>query len=1124
MATPHLRAQVNTVAFGKNRVQYKKLKWKIYQSQNFNVYFNGDGESLAKYVMQAAEAALPIIESAAEYSLQKRANIILFNQYADYQQTNIGLASEIVSAGTNTKLVNNKMLVYFDGNHENLLRQIRQGISDILTKNVLFGGDITEVASNQNLLDLPEWYTEGYVSYLGENWNTSLDESLRIEILSGKYSKFLKLAYKKPLLAGHAFWYFVEEQFGKDKTALLLRQSINLKSLSKASKIVFNKSLKTIYQQFMAYEEEKYLKDIDRRKPFPKGSYVEGFDITPQKNYYRFNVNPIKRNTSYLLTKFNKGIVSVILSDDDGERTLIKYGDRCVENEMNPNYPIMAWDPKGTKVAVVYVMEGRIKLFVYDVEKQYKQFKIDLTDKFTLIQDMKYMYDSRSLVFSAVKKGHTDIFTFDLETEKVKQITDDVYDDLDPSFVTFPNKMGIVFSSNRPNANIMTNDTALPSNNRFNIFLATEFGDKAMLNQITQLTNLKLGNARYPAQYNVNHFTFVSDENGIGNRYAGFFSTKNAGLDTLVLIGNDLLKNPTATEIATSLKTNQKNKVDSVAYISITQDSTATFPLTNYESSILETRSAGDERIVSEVKQDEDQKTLYKLKVDETLLKKRNLLIAPTEYIKKIISQQPKPSLNKQITYEAMMDSIRKFKEEFQTEFTDEKKIEPNSYTTVSNSVLKKAKLFNYNPVKFSADYGSLGFNNSVLYNKYQLYTGGSGPIMLNSNSQLNGLVTFGASDVLEDVKFTGAFKIGNNLKDNEWLVSYQNLRRRCDWGATIYRNASSVGYAVVIDTLGNQVQYAGKLFTNLYQGNIAYAFNKSKSIRLTTGIRSDYKVISNQDVFSSTLKNKYDFYSVSHLELVHDNSLINAVNILNGLRYKAYIDWNRQIYSKSNLPPSTFNFGFESRYYYPIYRNFIWAFRTAADFSWGNQKMIYYLGGVDGWFMFGANKKSGTNEDRYFNENNQPDPKVDYGFQSLAVNMRGHIQNDANGNNAIVFNSEFRLPLISTFLNTTISSSFLRDLQLTQFIDVGTAWNGEAKILKRPYQTFSTDSYGNPTAVSVKQKADGIGPFIGGYGFGVRTTLFGYFVKFDKGWPISTTAPLFSKKPISYLSFGLDF
>src|SRR5882757_7519864 len=33
------KAQVNAVTFGKNRVQYKKFKWKYYQTKNFNVYF-----------------------------------------------------------------------------------------------------------------------------------------------------------------------------------------------------------------------------------------------------------------------------------------------------------------------------------------------------------------------------------------------------------------------------------------------------------------------------------------------------------------------------------------------------------------------------------------------------------------------------------------------------------------------------------------------------------------------------------------------------------------------------------------------------------------------------------------------------------------------------------------------------------------------------------------------------------------------------------------------------------------------------------------------------------------------------------------------------------------------------
>src|SRR5205085_3109042 len=93
--------------------------------------------------------------------------------------------------------------------------------------------------------------------------------------------------------------------------------------------------------------------------------------------------------------------------------------------------------------------------------------------------------------------------------------------------------------------------------------------------------------------------------------------------------------------------------------------------------------------------------------------------------------------------------------------------------------------------------------------------------------------------------------------------------------------------------------------------------------------------------------------YGLTRIEYVHDNAIQKATNIMNGVRYKFYLDYNSQISKLSQeTGRNTFNFGFDGRYYYPIYRNFIWAGRAAADFSWGNQKIIYYLGGVDGWLF----------------------------------------------------------------------------------------------------------------------------------------------------------------------------
>jgi hypothetical protein len=1108
-------AQVNSVLFGRNRLQFNKFKWQYYQTKNFNVFFYEGGQELAKFVAQSAEKDLPQIESATEYSLQRRANIILYNEYAHFKQTNIGLETEILRTGGNTVFVNNKMVVYFDANHANLKKQVRQGIAQIITQNILFGEDIGEVAGNQALLDLPTWLTDGYIAYIGENWSADLDDDLKSELLSGNHNKFSSLSYARPLLAGHAFWYFIEEKYKKENVTYFFYLARQYKNLTKASQQITNLNFNDLLKEFMEYETEKYYEDVTRRKAYPKGSYIEGYTISKRLNYYRFNVNPAKRNNSFVVTQYKKGIVRVVLNEDGENKTLLKYGVRSYLNELNPSYPVMAWDPKGTRVAVAYSEEGRLKLFVYDVITRIRQYKLDLTDKIDQIQDMKYMLDSKTLLFSAVKNGHTDIYTYNIDTEKIKQITDDVYDNLDASFVAFPGKTGIIFSSNRPAANAVSADTVLPSNNRYNVFLITNFGDKPELNQISQLTNLKYGNARFPMQYNNNHFTFVSDENGIGNRYAGFFTTTKAGLDTLVLIGDDILRNPSPMQVDSTLRVYKKTDVDSIAVVSVSEDSAYSFPLTNYQSSLAETRIAGDNNQVSEVTRQSDDKVLYKLKIDEFVLNKRNITAQPTTYAKKLMRESKLTSVNNAAPVNAL-DTVQKKEDIFQSEFgTDTtSKVSPiigNIYASTfsEENVLATAKLYPYKPKKFSADFGSVGFTNSILINRYQTYTGGNGPIMLNGGTPLNGLIRMGTSDLMEDIRINGGFKIGTNLKDNEWFVNYENLKKRLDWGATFYRNAQSFTF---------NGGYPGKVFTNLYQANIKYPFDETKSIRLSTGIRSEYTVLSSVDPITSPVESQRTQYSTSRLEYVYDNSLNPTTNIWNGLRYKIFADWNRQVSGiKFADGPNTFNLGFDARYYVPIYRNFIWAGRAAADFSWGNQKFIYYLGGVDGWMMFGENTviRNGQQKDRYFNTNNRPAQDQAYAFQSLTVNMRGYIQNVANGNNAMVINSEFRLPVVSTFFDKTVNNPFLRNLIITQFIDLGTAWNGAYDSFKRPEVVYGSDP------VSVKVKTGGVGPFAGGYGFGARSTLFGYFVKYDVGWPMNG---FFKGPPVMYVSLGFDF
>ncbi|MFL5786465.1 MAG: hypothetical protein ACJ748_00300 [Flavisolibacter sp.] len=1111
-------AQVNTVEYGKNRVQFQKFFWKYYQTDNFNTYFNQDGLELGKYVAQVAERELPQLEEFVEYGLQRRANIVVYKSFDEMQQSNIGMAIDWQNTGGVTKLVNNKMMIYFDANHENLRRQIRQGIAQVLLANVLFGDDLGEFAANQTLLDLPKWLTDGYIEYAAEEWSTSLDDQLKSVLMSGDYTNFYQFAFAKPVLAGHAFWYYIGNKYGKSKTTYMLYLARIYRNLNSATQKITKKKFKEVLNDFMTEESQLYFKDIRGRRLVPKGQLSVTEEIR-KKDFIHFNANPQPRSFAYAVVEFKQGKYSVVFHPNFTDRkVLLKYGERSREDEINPNYPILAWDGKGTRLAVLYNEKGLNKLFIYDVINRVKIMNQELP-QFSQVEDMKYMLDANTLLFSGVQNGQSDIFVYKIDKQTTEQITNDVYDDLDPSFVAFPGKTGIIFSSDRPTGNALNTDTAV-TKRHYNIFLVDNW-NKSEFKQITQLTNAQLGNARYPSQYNTTHFTFVSDENGIGNRYAGFFKSERAGLDTLIYIGDEVLRNPPQKEVDSVLKEWNKQDVDSVGFVSITNDSSYVFPLTNYQSSLLETRSAGDNSLVSEVIRQGDYKFLYRLRVDENTLRRRNITAKPTEYVRKLIEEQ-RISSGRANYFQTKSDTVAtKNNDFFNNEFENEKKDSASQLGKVFNAqeiteepLIKKAKLYEYRPPKFFNDYVVAGLNNTTFVeNKYQPYAGGVGPINPSNGNDLNGLIRMGTADLFEDYKLSGGIRIAPNLRDNDVLFEFTNQKKRLDWGFTYYR--SSVQTVIDSSHTSSIGQALVKLHSSYYLAKFRYPLDRVRSLRVTVGPRFDrmvFPALNIADLKEPDIKKTYGQVS---LEYVYDNTLNPTLNIWNGLRWKAYVDWFSQVsHLKESEGRFLFNAGFDARHYLPIYRNVIWALRAAGDFSWGSQKVIYYLGGVDGWLKFGNDPA------KYFYQTPVA-PDVDYAYQALAINLRGFKQNIANGNNNIVINSEVRVPVFSTFINRPINNAFIRNFQLVQFIDLGSAWNGGYNGIERPTVTYQTPDPQVNSGLYVKIKAGGVGPFAGGYGFGARSTLLGYFIRFDVAWQMNG---FFRGKPITYFALGLDF
>jgi hypothetical protein len=1122
-----LKAQTNSVEFGQNRIQHKNFKWRYYQTTHFNTYFSQNGLELGKYVAQVAEKELPQLEEFMEFTFRQKVNIVVYNSFGEMKQSNIGIGVEWQNTGGVTKLVGNKLIVYFDGDHSHLRSLIRQGIARVMLENLLFGDDFGEVAGNAVLIDFPKWFTDGFIAYAAENWNATLDDKLKDAVQSDKYKNFYQFAYDQPLLAGHAFWYYVESKYGKDAVPYLMYISRINRGLKKGFEQVLQTKPKAALQDFMAYNAKRFQEDNRRRRQSTKGRTIAVKEVG-KKDWYRFQANP--KNASFAVVSFNKGFYKVQLqTGEDKPTTLLKNGVRMQASQLDPNYPLMAWNQKGNRLAIVYESEGMTKLMVYDMISR-TRMKYDLA-KFDRVIDMKYFFEfDNSLLLSAVKNGHTDIYVYSITKNSIEQITNDVYDDLDPSFVAFPGKSGIIFSSNRPSPTAKSSDTTLPSA-RYNIFLIDNW-NKSADKQITQLSDMKYGNARNPLQYNTTHFTFVSDKNGIRNRYAGFFKTERAGVDSLFFVGNEVLHNPDPAELDSALQEYGSTAPDSVMAVSITKDSTYTFPLSNYSYGIKESRGAGDQSEVSQVIQQYGLKMLQKLKVDTVALKKRNVSDRPTHYMAYVMHQD---SIRLGIpTYQAApkKDTV-KHNDFFQSEFGNEpvdttQNNNPGNFNNAGTDgpgsgnalkipvepLLRRAKLLPYK-WKFASDYLILQLDNSVLINRYQPFTGQpSSPIQLAD--PLNGMIRLGVSDLMEDVKINGGFRIPSSLNGTEYFISASYLKKRFDYKFTYYRKVTKYnGIGIVGDSSNAMlIDIPAKMKTNLWQGEIKYPFDEARSVRLQVGYRVDNFVIAASE--ESTLKAPkfMDKYVMGRLEYVYDNTLNPAVNIWHGTRYKVY----GEIYSKvaGNINEAfgtanaaskgafTYNMGIDARHYESIYRNFIWATRFSADLSWGTQKLLYYLGGTDNWLNPKINTRTPVATD------------ASYAYQTLATPLRGYKQNARNGNNVIAFSSELRLPVFATFLQRPINSALIRNFQLTQFLDIGTAWNGKLKFKDANYSY-----YGDESNITVKIKEGFLGPFVAGYGFGARTSIAGYFLRVDTGWPM---LGFFKGKPIWYFGMGVDF
>ena len=137
-----LQGQVIEERFGKNRVQYHDDfdNWFRYESDNFLTFWYGKSRNVAHAAIEFAELDFKEIHGVLEHRINDRIELIVYTDPTDMKQTNIGLGEFFMpEEGSTFRVFENKIFVCFTGDHNELRRQVREGIAEVYINALLFG-------------------------------------------------------------------------------------------------------------------------------------------------------------------------------------------------------------------------------------------------------------------------------------------------------------------------------------------------------------------------------------------------------------------------------------------------------------------------------------------------------------------------------------------------------------------------------------------------------------------------------------------------------------------------------------------------------------------------------------------------------------------------------------------------------------------------------------------------------------------------------------------------------------------------------------------------------------------------------------------------------------------------
>lgn len=1048
MATAQFYDGTN-VTFGKNRVQYQDFFWMHHPMETFDVYFYPGGQDLAQQVGQTLPAARERIEQLFDRTLEGPIQVVVYTDHQAFRQSNIG--SQITDAnniGGTATLIGSKLFVYSTGDALQLEADLREGLARILFNQILYGGGWQEAVRNNTLITFPDWFTEGLYHYAARPWDAATAARMADHARTGAFER-IELSGTLPAEElGHGVWKYVVDIFGEPVVANVLYMARVSKTMEGGFQFATGLGLDALLAEVTQYHSRSAASLADVLPPV---------DTRPARRAARRDAGELP-----LRLRLDRNLIGWSLSPDGThwaiateERSQIRVEviDAATGERTRIGKHGHRIDQSSSGLYPVFAWHPNSDVLAYTLESkgQVQLVTVDLERGEQAVRDlagldgvlsMDFAPDGRRMVFSGLKRGASDLYLYQLLGNTHQPLWNDGYDDLDARFTQ--DGGGIVFVSNRPEPRAGDGKNFAPAGALRDVF-EVRLGEDLAWVQHTATLGV---DERHPEPLAGGRVTYLAAHGGQEqDRVLAWRDSVVESIDTAIhyrfFTQTQLLESLHNPVLGYTLLPNEE-----VLY----GHAHSGHPYLRQgggENRSDRTRTGGAGGADSGWEQDWG----WKPGVGEI------------DYQNYTFGALGQPAVEEEVAVD-------------ESETDNEGAPTPVPLPKASNYRL------NYAIESITSQ-----LDNTFSSAFYQPYEGA-----VSAQPGLGGLTRVSMSDLFEDRRFVAGFRLSGNLGNSQYAFSYSDLTGRLDRTVSLSRQGqqrvSSDGRSLV-ETHIHALRY-----------QLSYPFDEVRSVRFTGVYRLDRSAYLTTDAYNLALPNVLTSQIGGVLSYVHDATRERDLNLRDGTRYKLWAEY----YVDTDAAAATFGtVGFDFRHYQPLYRDFLFAFRAAGDWSIGRDRLLHLLGGVDNVLSLTPNAGAPI------------DPTVPYAYQTRITPLRGFRNNARNGSNLALINAELRLPLVTTFTRRPIATDFLRHLQAVGFFDCGSAWNGLHPYADENGFNFQTVE-SNPITITIDNNHE---PVLWAMGFGLRTRLMGYWMRADWGFGVDDGR---WQKRVFNFSFSLDF